>query len=79
MVGLAVVPDVVCIAWIGEAFGEEPDREDQLEDTARDQRHEPDALGDVGEVEQVQDAARQQRGVADEPERGEGRGMRRER
>ena len=46
----------------------QPDREDQLEDAARDQGDEPDALCHVDHVEQVQGASRQQRRVADDAE-----------
>ena len=73
------MPGVSWVVLVAEAYGEEPDREDQLEDSARHQCHEPDALGDVDDVEQVQDAAHQQCGVADEAECGDGAGMRRER
>src|ERR1019366_1183397 len=53
--------------WV-ESFGEEPDREDQLEEAAWGNSKQPGALCHVGYIEHVQDATNQQHRIADEPE-----------
>jgi hypothetical protein len=54
-----------------ESLGEEPDREDQLEEAARRDGQQPRARRDVGRTEHVQNATREQHRIADQREDGE--------
>jgi Major Facilitator Superfamily len=51
----------------GESFGDEPDREDQLEEATGDQREHPGAVSHVDQVEHGQDRAYQEHRVAIKP------------
>ena len=50
---------IICDPRGGESFGDEPDREDQLEEATGDQREHPGAVSDVDQVEHGQDRADQ--------------------
>jgi hypothetical protein len=55
--GCWLQPGSSCDARGGECFGDQPDREDQLEEATGDQREQPGAVSDVDQVEHGQDRA----------------------
>jgi len=63
---LAGLADRCELAPRAESFGQEPDREDQFEEAAGGDGEQPASLRHVGHVEQVEEAADEERGIADE-------------
>jgi hypothetical protein len=54
------------VAGGGESLGEEPDREDQLEEAAWDNRQHAGALGHVDHIEHVQDGSHEQHRIGND-------------